>query len=117
MCEGLNLLYVLQNHHKKLPLVEMKERFLLKHLKLQKCVVMFSLRQEKGHSLSTGQTVYSALANTVVGTSQLLLLKSHFLTRHYESSDSNNNKKMQQTSVAEKFQHMQWKWQAHTSPL
>lgn len=45
----------------------MKERFLLKRLKLQKCFVIFSLRQEKGHSLSTGQMVYSALANNSGG--------------------------------------------------
>lgn len=64
MCEGLHLLYVLQENNKKnLSLIEMKGRFLLKHLKLQKYVVTFARRQEKGHSLSNGQMVYSALAN------------------------------------------------------
>lgn len=100
--------------HQK-PRIQLKERFPLKALKLRKCVVTFSLRYDKGHGLSNWQMVYSGLPHNSSKDFLTLLLKPHFLTA--EMNPEITKRKKRQTSIAEKSQHMQRKWQACASPL
>lgn len=93
MCKGLNLPYILQENDKKNPTTDRNEGEISSQaFKTTRicCHILNWGRRDTAFPMD--KWFIQHLQTTLVGTSWLLLLKPHLLTRQYESSDNNNNK-------------------------